>query len=69
VKKRRIIKALRRARASGCSCVTFEPREVCAACFASDLLGDLPPPRRVGFADRVVKLIAGNAARLARGPL
>ena len=56
MKKKHMLKALRKARASGCSCITREPREVCAACFASDLLGLLPPGRRIGFVQKVTSM-------------
>ena len=58
MKKKRILKELRRARASGCSCLTWEPREVCAACFASDLLGETAPHRRHQFAEKVARLVS-----------
>jgi len=57
VRKRKILKALREARSRGCSCVTRDPREVCGACLASDILGETAIHRRHGFAGRVVALV------------
>ena len=56
MRKRKILKALRRARSRGCSCLTWEPREICGACLASDILGESAPQRREGFARKAARM-------------
>jgi hypothetical protein len=77
VKKRKIMKALRKARAKGCTCMTIDSRAVCSACLASDILGQPAPRRRGGYALKIARamtriLRAGpfvDALELFRTPL
>ncbi len=51
MRKRKILRALRRARSRGCSCRSRHPHEHCGACLASEILGKSRPRPRGSLVD------------------